>query len=113
MTLEEYFATGPPHERPVAETVLAHLRTLGPITIEPVSIGILVKRARTFVELRPMSRWEAIWFTLPRRVEHPRIARTLRATASLTAHAVNARTPDDVDDVVVDWLTEAYESTGD
>ena len=65
MTLDEYFATGPPHERPVAEAVLTHLRTLGSITIEPVSIGILVKRTRTFVELRPMSRWEAIWFTLP------------------------------------------------
>jgi hypothetical protein len=117
MSLVEYFSTGPPHERPVAEVVLAHLRSLGPVTIEPVSVGILVKhgsaaiRSRTFVELRPMTKWEAVSFVLPRRVEHPRIARTMRATGALTAHVVNVRTPDEVDDTLFGWLTEAYAST--
>jgi hypothetical protein len=110
MALAEYFATGPAHERPVAEAVLAHLTSLGAVTIEPVAVGILVKRARTFVELRPMARWEAVWFVLPRRVEHARIARTLAATASRTAHAVNCRAPDDVDDQLRDWLSETYSS---
>ena len=111
MTLDEYFATGPAHEQPIAEAVLAHLRSLSAVTIEPVSVGILVKRSRTFVELRPMARWEAVWFVLPRRIEHERIARTMRATGSRIAHAVNARTPEDIDDVVRDWITEAYHST--
>ena len=111
MSLDEYWATAPPHERPVAELVLAHLRMLGPVTIEPVSVGILVKHRRTFVELRPMTKWEAVSFVLPRRVEHPRIARTMRATGALTAHVVNVRTPDEVDDTLLDWLAEAYTST--
>jgi hypothetical protein len=110
MSLDEYFATGPPHERPVAEAVLAHVRSLGPVVVEPVSVGILVKARRTFVELRPMTRWEAVWFMLPRRVEHPRIARVLRGTASLTAHVVNVRTPEEIDEQVRDWLSEAYVS---
>ena len=75
---------------------------------EPVSVGVLVKARRTFVELRPMARWEAVWFVLPRRLEHPRIARVLRASAQLTSHAVNARTPDDIDAQVREWLSEAY-----
>jgi hypothetical protein len=117
MTLDEYLATGPPHERPVAEAVLAHVRTLGPVTIEPVSVGILVKRSspdrtsRTFLELRPLTKWEAVWFVLPHRVGHPRIARTMRATGPLTAHAVNVRNPDEVDDVLRGWISEAYAAT--
>jgi hypothetical protein len=111
MTLDEYLSAGPPHERPVVEAVLAHIRSLGPVTIEPVSVGVLVKARRTFVELRPMSRWEAVWFVLPRRVEHPRIARVMRASNELTSHAVNARSADDIDEQVRDWLSEAYLSS--
>ena len=65
MTLEEYFATGPAFERPVFEAVMAHLDDVGPVHVEPVSVGILLKRARTFAELRPMRRWVALSFTLP------------------------------------------------
>jgi hypothetical protein len=39
MGLEEYFTTGPPRERPIFEAVLAHVETLGPVTVEPVSVG--------------------------------------------------------------------------
>ena len=111
MSLDEYFRTGPPHERPVAELVLAHVRTLGPVTIEPVSVGILVKHRRTFVELRPMTKWEAVSFVLPRKLTHPRVARTMRASGTLTAYVVNVRTPAEVDDTLLGWLTEAYTST--
>ena len=69
MSLEEYLSTGPPHERPVVEVVLAHLRSVGPVHIEPVSVGILLKHQRSFGELRPMVRWEALSFALPRRVD--------------------------------------------
>ena len=45
LTIEEYFSTGPPHERPVFDAVLAYARTLGPVHVEPVSVGIFLKRA--------------------------------------------------------------------
>ena len=57
MSEAEYFATGPVHERPVFEAVMAHVETLGPVHVEFVSVGIFLKRARTFAELRPMERW--------------------------------------------------------
>jgi Domain of unknown function (DUF5655) len=109
MSLDDYLATAPPHEPPVVEVVLDHLATLGDdVHIEPVSVGILVKRAQSFAELRPMTRWEALMFKLPRRVESRRIARKPVGQGGLLWHVVNLRTPDEFDEDVRGWLTEAY-----
>jgi hypothetical protein len=108
MALEDYFATGPPWERPIFEAVAAHLASLGDVHVEPVSVGIFFKRRRSFVELRPMRAWEALWFLLPRTVAHERIARKVVPTGRLRAHVVNLRRPEEVDDQVRAWLTEAY-----
>ena len=53
MSLEEYFSTGPERERPIFEAVIDHLESIGPVVVEPVSVGIFLKRSRTFAELRP------------------------------------------------------------
>src|SRR2546423_15597449 len=75
MSLDDYFATGPDRERPIFDAVPAHLATVGPIHVEPVSVGIFLKRSTTFAELRPMQRWVALSFVLSRSVEHAKIAR--------------------------------------
>jgi hypothetical protein len=107
MTLDEYFSTGPERERPIFEVVRAHLESIGPVYVEPVSVGILIKQKRTFVELRPMVKWEALSFVLSRTIAHPRIARKTE-TPRWTYHVVNIRQPDEVDDQVKEWLTESY-----
>jgi hypothetical protein len=108
MTLDEYFSTGPERERPIFEAVLAHLETVGPVHVEPVSVGIFLKRAQTFAELRPMRDWEALSFSLPRRVHHPLIKRKVNEYHGRYYHVANLRTADDLDDDLRDWLTEAY-----
>ena len=108
MTLDEYFSTGPPFERPVFEAVLAHLETLGPVHVEPVSVGIFLKKSGSLFELRPMTRWVALSFPLDRKVTHPKIARKPFEAGRRVFHVVNLRGPDDVDDDVKAWLTEAY-----
>lgn len=108
MTLEEFFATSPPHERPVVEAVLEFLATLGPIHVEPVSVGVFVKKHGSFVELRTMARWVALWFGLDRTIVHPRIARKPVAAGRRVVHVVNLRSPEDLTDDVRAWLTEAY-----
>jgi hypothetical protein len=75
MTLEQYFSTGPDRERPIFDAVMAHLDSVGPVHVEPVSVGIFLKRSRSFAELRPMVRWVALSFSLPRRLTSSRIAR--------------------------------------
>jgi hypothetical protein len=108
MSVEEYFSTGPPHERPIFDAVMAHLATLGPVHVEPVSVGIFLKRSTKFAELRPMVRWVALSFVLPRVMRHPRMARKVYSSGHRHHHVVNLRTPEEVDDEVREWLTEAY-----
>lgn len=108
MTVEAYFSTGPPHERPVFDAVTRHLASVGPVHVEPVSVGIFLKRARTFAELRPMQHWVALSFSLDRRVNHPTIVRKVVAYRGRWFHVANVRSPDDLDDDLLGWLTEAY-----
>jgi hypothetical protein len=108
MSLDEYFSTGPARERPIFEAVMAHLETLGPVHVEPVSVGIMLKKASTFAELRPMVNWEALSFGLPRRIIHPRITKTMKGSGPRTWYGVRLREPADVDDQICDWLTESY-----
>ena len=109
LSLEEYFATGPPHERPVFEAVSAHLRELGEVYVEPVSVGVFFKVRTTFVQLRPMTRWVALMVAIPHKVSDPRISRIPIVAGDRWFHTINLHSPCDVDDVVKAWLTEAYE----
>lgn len=108
MSIEEYFATGPGWERPVFEAVLEHLESVGPVQVEPVSVGIFLKRGGSFAELRPMTKWVALSFSLPRVVRHPLITRKPIAHGGRCFQVVNLREPADLDDRIRGWLTEAY-----
>ena len=92
MTLEEYFSTGPPFERPVFEAVVGFLESLGPgpLHIEPVSVGIFVKTHRSFVELRPLTKWVNVGFALD------------------GWQKVRLRGPEDLTEAVKAQLAEAY-----
>ena len=105
LSLDEYFATGPERERPIFEAVMAGLdERVGPIHIEPVSVGIFLKRARGFCELRPKTKWVAVGFGMPRTLHSPRLSRKVVDSW----HVVNVREPREVDDELLDWLAEAY-----
>jgi len=108
MSLEEYFSTGPAHERPIFEAVMKHLETVGPVHVEPVSVGIFLKRAQSFAQLRPKDRWVAMSFSLPRKVEHERITRKVVPYHGRYHHVANLRSAEDLDERLRGWLTEAY-----
>ena len=111
MSLAEYFSTGPERERPIFDAVMAHLSTLGPVHVEPVSVGIFIKKAGSFIELRPMQNWVAMTFPLNRALGHPRIRTKPSTSGSRTFHRVDLRTPEDLDDEIRGWLTEAWMAT--
>lgn len=115
MTVEGYFATGPPFERPVFEAVMAGLADagVGPVHVEPVSVGIFLKRSRTFAELRPMTKWVAVSFSLLRTVRSGRIARKVIPSGARRHHVVNVAGPEQVDDELLGWLIEAYDISPD
>ena len=111
MTVDEYFSTGPPHERPVYDAVMAHVATLGPVHVEPVSVGIFLKRSRTFAELRPKQRWVALSLRLSHPVHDSRVSSRAAAGAGVTWCSIRLAGPDDVDDAVKGWIAEAYNAT--
>lgn len=108
MSIDEYFSTGPPHERPVFEAVMTHVEGLGDVHVEPVSVGIFLKHGRRFAELRPMQKWVALSFSLRQQVAHRLIVRKPIAYHGRYWHTANVRRPADVDDDIRGWLTEAY-----
>lgn len=108
MTLDDYLSTGPPHERPIAEAVIDHVSGLGDVHVEPVSVGLFFKGTRTFAELRPRDRWCALSFSLRRKVTHPTITRKVVRYGGRHYHVANLRTPDDYDDRLREWVTEAF-----
>ena len=110
MTLAEYFSVGPERERPIFDAVHAHVESLGPVHVEPLSVGIFLKHedGAKFAELRPMQRWVALSFALRRTVHHRRISRKPIAYSGLYYHVVNLRSAADFDEEVRGWLTEAY-----
>lgn len=105
---DAYFAARPPVEREIFDAVRQHLQSLGAVIVEPVGVGILFKRRRTFVELRPKTRWIALSFGLNRRVEHQRITSTALTSSGRAYHGIRVTAPADIDDEVRDWLTESY-----
>ncbi len=111
MTLDEYFSTGPVHERPVYDAVVRHLATIGPFHTDVVSVGIFLKNPRKFAELRPMQNWVAISFSLDRRARHNLITRKVVAYGNRFWHTANVATPEDIDDALCELLTEAYALT--
>jgi len=113
MTLEEYFSTGPPFERPIFDAVLTHMKTLGEPFLEPVSVGIFVKRDGVGVlQLRPMTKWVALYLFMPRTIHDRRISRKPIVTGRIVFRVVNLRSPEEVDDTVKSWITEAWETAG-
>lgn len=110
MDIDEYFETGPEFERPVFEVVRAHMTALDPdIWFEPVSVGIFFKRRTTFLQLRTMTKWVAVCFNLDRKLTSDRLARKVIEHGGRFYHVVNVRDAGEIDDVLLEWLTEAWE----
>jgi len=111
MSVDAYFATRPASDRKIFDAVERYVETLGDITIDVVSIGVLIKRERTFAELRPKRGGMSLAFLLSRTVEDDRIAKTLQTSAHRVVHYVDLSGPRDVDRTLKGWLAEAYASS--
>lgn len=109
MSVEDYLATAPEHERPVAKALLAHAATLEHAVVEPVSVGLILKRRSTFVMSRTMTRWVSLSVKLPHVVSDPAPDRKVQQYAAAYHHVWNLRTVDDLGPLVA-LIDEAYEA---
>ena len=102
------FAGHLPRLRAVYDAIMDHLASLGPVHEDAVSVGVFLKRDRKLAEVRPRSRDVSLALYLPRPVRDPRIARVYEPAAPRVVHMIFLHEPDEVDDQVRDWLTEAF-----
>src|SRR5580704_6542087 len=96
MPVEVWLAERTDPQRRAAEAVLAIARRHRGLVIEAVSIGVLIKRERTIVELRPKTRWLDLSFISPEAISSDRVARALELSSG-TAYFVHLRDASDVD----------------
>jgi hypothetical protein len=108
MSVEAWFDGRPRELRGVYEAVARHLRKLGPVHIEAVGVGFLIKRKSTIAELRPRRVGFALSFVLRREVRDARVTRRLPMSGGRAAHSVLLKKAAEVDAQVRGWLTEAY-----
>lgn len=109
MDIEEYFETGPAFERPIFEVIRAHMQSVDPdVWFEPVSVGVFFKRRSVFLSLRTMTKWVAVGFSLDRKLDNGRISRKVVAHGKRYHHVVNVKDAAEIDQVLLDWLTEAW-----
>ena len=107
-SVADCFASRPAVQREIYETVVGHLKTLGPVHVDAVQVGVFLKRASKFAELRPKSRWLSLELVLPRLLANTRISRTIPLSSTRIVHILKLTAVRDVDDELRDWLTEAY-----
>ena len=115
VSLDDWFADRPPEQRAVADAVIGHLESLGEIDAEAARVGILIKRSRTFAELRPHRGALRLSVILDHDVESPRITRRIKPTRQFGWYVLYVVLPTAaaVDDEVCGWLTESFDSFSD
>jgi hypothetical protein len=106
-SVDDYFAGRPAYEREVYDAVIGHLQTVGEIDVEAATVGILVKRRRTFVELRPKQKWVELLIMLTRPLDDRRVSRRIIVSRGRFAYVFRLRSAADVDDELRELLTES------
>jgi hypothetical protein len=106
LPLEYWLGEQTEPQRRAAEAVLAIARRIRGLVVEAVAVGVLVKRERTIVELRPKTRWLQLSFVTASELASDRITRTIEL-ASGRAYFVRLHDARDVDAELRGWLVDA------
>jgi len=94
----------------VVHAVRACVEQLGDdVTLEATKAAVMVKRARTFAEVKPHRASTEVSFIVSRRIDDPRVVRTLDLTRTRIVHVVDVTGAAAVDIQLRGWLAEAYE----
>jgi hypothetical protein len=106
MPIEAWLDERTDAQRRAAGAVLRVVRRYRGVVVEAVSVGVLVKRERTIIELRPKQRWLDVSFITTRSIASERIVRTF-VLARGTCYVVHVRDASDVDAELRGWLASS------
>jgi hypothetical protein len=99
-----------PEQRAIYDAAMKHLKKLGKVHADAVSVGVFLKTERKLAEFRPKTKWLTCYLFVEREIHDARIARTLKLGAHRYMHEVKLRAVGDVDDQFCGWLSEAYDT---
>lgn len=99
---------------PIVHRVRAHLESLPGVSdrliVDPLERVVQFKHRRTFAMLTPRTKWTALSISLDRRVGVARWSRKIIEHPCGYHHVINLVDVDAIDDEILEWLTEAYDS---
>jgi hypothetical protein len=107
-TVADFFAARPPEQRKIYDAIVKHLKTVGPILIDPVKVCIMFKRTRSFAEVRSKKESLVLSMLLSRTATHPKLSKTLKLSANRTALFIELSRVEDFDQAARDLLTESF-----
>jgi hypothetical protein len=97
-------------QRQAATAIIELARGIEGVTVEAVSVGVLIKRTRSIVELRPKTKWLQLSVIARRplpETARARVARVVHWGKDMTAYFVRLTAAADVDRTMRAWLREA------
>jgi hypothetical protein len=111
--IAETFVGFPDGHRAACEAIVGYLRTLGPLHVDAVRVGVFLKTQRKLAEVRPKTRWVSLELVLPTTLRSPRVTRTAQLSAERIVHWIRLVRPEDVDGELEQWLRLAYDAATD
>jgi len=106
--LDARFQRCEPGVRETFDRVVAAVSAIGPVDVLPERTRIALHVRMSFAAFVPRVRWLDGHVILARRLDSPRFRRIEVYSPRNVLHAFRLAAPDEVDDEVVGWLSEAY-----
>ena len=110
LTLTQWFTTARPEAEPIVAVLRDHLETLdGDLIVDPLlNKKILFKNGPTIAIIESMTKWVALGLTLRRKIDSTRMSRKIVDYQGRYYHVFNLTSPEQVDDQLLEWVTEAF-----
>lgn len=106
--LDEHFRGRDPELRDIFDELVRRLRKLGPVGVDPVKTSINLVARHHFGAVTVRGNFLRLGFLSEKRIADGRIVHIERLGPEKFDHSVVIESLADLDDVVMDWLAEAY-----
>lgn len=110
MPVEYWLAERPDGQREAAAAIVELAREIEGVTVEAVGIGVLIKRQRSIVELRPKVKWLQLSVIARRPLAasaRARVTRVVEWGKDMTAYFVRLTSAAEIDRAMRAWLRQA------
>lgn len=107
-SVDHLFTGKAPELRALYDQLIAALQTVGEVRVAPKQTSIHLEKNSGFAGVHPRKDYFNLEFRTADKIDHPRIKRTQQLSAKRFEHTVKIASPEDVDDLLIGWLKDAY-----